>query len=413
MNNFETEAAELDKADQLAPFKKLFKLPANTVYLDGNSLGPLLKSTQTTVSRVIEQQWGNELVSSWNSNGWIDLPSTTGAKIASLIGAERGQVICCDSISINLFKVLHSALQLNPDRHLILSQTGNFPTDLYAAQGLQQLLGENRCKLVTTSEDNIESALSTDVAVLLLTQVDFRTGKLHDIEKITRTAHAQGTVVVWDLAHSTGVLPLYLDDWKVDFAVGCGYKYLNGGPGAPAFIYAAKRHHSKFTQPLQGWMGHMAPFDFSEEYAAGKGMQQFLTGTPQIISMSALSDALDLFENVSIADVRNKSIQLTKFFDDCKTKTVQLDELQLISPINPAQRGSQLAYSHPFAFNICQNLIALGVIADFRSPDVLRLGFSPLFLSFADIEQSLSTLCSIIESKSYLDERFSAKQKVT
>lgn len=413
MNTLRTKAIALDETDKLAPLKSLFKLPANTVYLDGNSLGPLLHSTHETIKEVVEMQWGNDLISSWNSNGWIDLPLAAGAKIAPLIGAEDGQVICCDSISVNLFKVLHSALQLNPTRHLILSQKENFPTDLYAAQGLQQLLGQERCKLVTTSENAIESALSTDIAAVLLTQVDFRTGKLHDIERITQAAHAKGIIVVWDLAHSTGVLPLQLDQWQVDFAVGCGYKYLNGGPGAPAFIYAAKRHQDKFTQPLQGWMGHAAPFDFSEDYAAGKGMTQFLTGTPQIISMSALSSALDLYKNVAIADIREKSIALTEFFDQGKATFESLNDLKLISPTNPSQRGSQLAYSHPFAFNICQNLIASGVIADFRSPDVLRLGFSPLFLSFEDVCQSLSVLCSIVESKSYLEERFSAKQKVT
>lgn len=407
------KAQALDKTDSLAPIKQLFTLPENTVYLDGNSLGPLLKSVKEAVNKVVKEQWGGDLIASWNKNQWIDLPLTTGEKIAPLIGAKKGQVICCDSVSINLFKVLHCALQLQPQRKLILSQKENFPTDLYVAQGLQSLLGEQRCKLITTDENTLESALTEEVAVLLLTQVDFRTGRLHDIQELTKSAHKKGIIVVWDLAHSAGVLPLELDNWKVDFAVGCGYKYLNGGPGAPAFIYAAARHQKEISQPLQGWMGHRNPFDFSEEYSKANGMLQFLTGTPQVISLSALHCALDLFEAISVYDVRNKSIDLIEFFETAKTSFPVLDELQLLSPQSPEQRGSQLAYSHPLAFNICQNLIAENVIADFRSPDVLRLGFSPLFLSFEDICHSLGVLCAIMESKSYLRAEYSTKHKVT
>ncbi|MFK7865549.1 MAG: kynureninase [Pseudohongiellaceae bacterium] len=413
MKSLLNQAQALDKKDTLAHVKNLFSLPADTVYLDGNSLGPLLKTVQQTVLRVVKNQWGEDLIASWNRHNWIDLPVETGEKIAPLLGAEKEQVICCDSVSINLFKVLACALQLNPGRKLLLSQEENFPTDLYAAEGLQNLLGQEHCQLITAREDELELALSDDVAVLLLTHVNFRTGKLHDIKRLTHAAHQLGIIVVWDLAHSAGVLPLSLDDWRVDFAVGCGYKYLNGGPGAPAFIYAAKRHQEKITQPLQGWMGHSAPFDFSQKYLAADGMAQFLSGTPQIISMSALHEALNLFDDLAISDIREKGIQLMNFFEFAKAKFPLLDQLTLLSPSEPALRGSQLAYAHPEAFSICQNLIASNVIADFRKPNVLRLGFSPLVLSFEDIFRCVTELNSILESKSYLSSIYSKKQKVT
>jgi kynureninase len=407
------DAIAHDNADEIAHLKKQFEIPIGKIYLDGNSLGPVSIPAKKAALDVVEQQWGNDLISSWNKHSWIDLPINTGEKIAKLVGAAPGQVICCDSISINLFKILHSALQLNPDRRIILSQEDNFPTDLYVAEGLQQILGIQQCELVSTVDTDIENQLTDQVAVLLLTHVNFRNGKTHDIEKITRAAHAEGIIVVWDLAHSVGVLPLFLDKWNVDFAVGCGYKYLNGGPGAPAFIYAADRHQNSFQQPLQGWMGHMAPFDFSKHYSASQGMAQFLSGTPPVISMSVLSASLDVFDHVSIAEIRDKAIALMSFFQELKQASPELNELQLISPEKPNERGSQLAYSHPDAFGICQNLIDNNVIADFRMPDVLRLGFSPLFLSFQDIHTAITELSLIMTSESYRAAQYTAKQKVT
>lgn len=407
------DAIAHDNADGIAHLKEQFEIPAGKIYLDGNSLGPVSISAKKAALDVVEQQWGNDLISSWNKHSWIDLPINTGEKIAKLVGAAPGQLICCDSISINLFKILHSALQLNPDRRVILSQDDNFPTDLYVAEGLQKILGIQQCELVSVADTDIENQLTGQVAVLLLTHVNFRNGKTHNIEKITRAAHAKGIIVVWDLAHSVGVLPLSLDDWNVDFAVGCGYKYLNGGPGAPAFIYAADRHQNSFQQPLQGWMGHMAPFDFSKHYCAGQGMTQFLSGTPPVISMSVLNASLDVFDHVSIAEIRHKAIALMSFFQELKQASPELNELQLISPENSNERGSQLAYSHPDAYGICQNLIDNNVIADFRMPDVLRLGFSPLFLSFQDIHTAITELNLIMTSKSYLAAQFTAKQKVT
>jgi kynureninase len=407
------DAITQDNADEIAHLKNQFEIPAGKIYLDGNSLGPVSISAKHAALEVVQQQWGNDLISSWNKHSWIDLPINTGEKIAKLVGAEPGQLICCDSISVNLFKILHCALQLNPKRSLVLSQEDNFPTDLYVAQGLQRILGVEHCSLLTTSDTDIENQLTEKVAVLLLTHVNFRSGKTYDIEKVTRAAHAKGIIVIWDLAHSVGVLPLALDEWQVDFAVGCGYKYLNGGPGAPAFIYAADRHQNSFLQPLQGWMGHMAPFDFSKKYSPSQGMTQFLSGTPPVISMSVLNSALDIFDHVSIGQIRHKAIALMNFFNELKQASPELDELQLISPKSANDRGSQLAYSHPDAYSICQNLIARNVIADFRRPDVLRLGFSPLFLSFQNIYTSVTELSSILKSKSYRAQQFTAKQKVT
>lgn len=407
------DAIAHDNADEIAHLKNQFEIPAGKIYLDGNSLGPLSISAKQAALDVVQQQWGNDLISSWNKHAWIDLPVITGEKIAKLIGAGPGQLICCDSISVNLFKILHSALQLNPNRQIILSQDDNFPTDLYVAEGLKHILGPAHCQLLTVSDTDIEENLTEEVAVLLLTHVNFRTGKTHDIEKITQAAHAKGIIVVWDLAHSAGVLPLALDEWQVDFAVGCGYKYLNGGPGAPAFIYAAQRHQNSFQQPLQGWMGHAAPFNFSQTYSPSQGMTQFLSGTPPVLSMSVLSAALDLFEHATIDQIRDKAIALMRFFQKLKKASPELDELSLISPENDKERGSQLAFSHPDAYSICQNLIDQDVVADFRRPDVLRLGLSPLFLSFQDIYISVDKLSSIMKSKSYLGRQFTAKHKVT
>lgn len=408
-----TDAIAEDNADQIAHLKNHFEIPVGKIYLDGNSLGPLSISAKQAARDVVEQQWGNDLISSWNKHSWIDLPINTGEKIAKLVGAGPGQLVCCDSVSVNLFRILHCALQLNPQRGLILSQDDNFPTDLYVAEGLQRILGIQHCQLLTSPDADIENQLTEQVAVLLLTHVNFRNGKAHDIEKITRTAHAKGIIVIWDLAHSVGVLPLSLDQWEVDFAIGCGYKYLNGGPGAPAFIYAAQRHQSSFQQPLQGWMGHVAPFDFSASYIPSQGMTQFLSGTPPVLSMSVLNSALDIFNHVTIDQIRDKAIALMKFFHELKQASPELNELQLISPENSHERGSQLAYSHPDAYSICQNLIEQNVIADFRNPDVLRLGFSPLFLSFRDIYTCVTELSLIMKSRSYRELRFTAKQKVT
>ena len=410
--NFDDISA-LDKADPLAKKRLEFDLPTNTVYLDGNSLGALPTAVKSRIADVVSKQWGNHLIRSWNDHHWIDLPISVGNKIAPIVGAELGQVICCDSISVNLFKLLSSALSLNSARSIVLSTQDNFPTDLYMVQGLSDLLGPDLCQLQLVAEEQIEQSLNEDVAVLLLTQVNFRTGQLLNMEKLTQLAHKQGILVIWDLAHSAGALPVELDKCKVDFAVGCGYKYLNGGPGAPAFLYVAKRHHALVKQPLSGWMGHAKPFTFDPEYKSASNINQFLSGTPCVISMSALDAALDVWQDVDMSEIRQKSIALCDVF----IRTVQmhdcLNELKLCSPSAANQRGSQLAFSHDNAFAICQALIEKGVIADFRAPNILRFGFTPLYTSFEDIWQAVTILVDVVTSELYKEPRFNLALKVT
>ena len=410
--NFD-EIITLDKADPLAKKRLEFELPANTIYLDGNSLGALPKSVKSRVAEVVSQQWGNDLIKSWNSHNWIDLPIKVGEKIAPLIGAEKGQVICCDSISVNLFKLLCSALKLNSERSVVLSTKDNFPTDLYMVQGLSDLLGPDLCQLQMVEEQNIQQHLTESVAVLLLTQVNFRTGKVLDMAKLTQFAHDKGILVIWDLAHSAGALPVELDECEVDFAVGCGYKYLNGGPGSPAFLYVAKRHQQGVKQPLSGWMGHAKPFAFDAKYHPSANINQFQCGTPSVISMSALDAALDVWQDVNMLQIRNKSEALAAVFIKLINMNECLSELILCSPKIAQQRGSQLAFSHDAAFAICQALIEKGVIADFRAPNILRFGFTPLYTSFEDVWKAVTTLVNIVESELYKKTRFNIALKVT
>jgi kynureninase len=410
--NFD-EIITLDKADPLAKKRLEFDLPADTIYLDGNSLGALPKSVKPRVAEVISQQWGNDLIKSWNSHNWIDLPIQVGEKIAPIIGAAQGQVICCDSISVNLFKVLCSALKLNSERTVVLSTKDNFPTDLYMVQGLSDLLGAGSCQLEVVEEQDIQQNLTRSVAVLLLTQVNFRTGMLLDMAKLTQIAHDKGILVIWDLAHSAGALPVELDNSKADFAVGCGYKYLNGGPGSPAFLYVAKRHQVTVKQPLCGWMGHANPFAFDPNYVPSHDINQFQCGTPSVISMSALDAALDVWQDVDMLQIRTKSETLADTFIALIKMNPCLHELTLCSPDVAQLRGSQLAFSHDAAFAICQALIAKGVIADFRAPNILRFGFTPLYTSFEDIWRAVAILVNIVESEQYKEPRFSITLKVT
>ncbi|MGE6462150.1 kynureninase [Pseudoalteromonas tetraodonis] len=407
------EIVALDKADPLANKRDEFDLPADTIYLDGNSLGALPKAVKSRVAEVVNQQWGSHLIRSWNDHQWIDLPTQVGDKIAPIIGAAKGQVICCDSISVNLFKLLSSALSLNPGRNVVLSTQDNFPTDLYMVQGLSDLLGPDLCQLKLVAEQHIEQSLSDSVAVLLLTQVNFRTGQLLDMQKLTKLAHEKGILVIWDLAHSAGALPVELDNCNADFAVGCGYKYLNGGPGSPAFLYVAKRHQASVKQPLSGWMGHAKPFAFNAEYQGADNINQYLCGTPSVIAMSALDAALDVWQNVDISQIREKSIALAEVFTKLLQTHSCLSDLRLCSTENACQRGSQLAFSHTDAFAICQALIEKGVIADFRAPNILRFGFTPLYTSFEDIWNAVTILAEVVKTQLYTQPRFNLAGKVT
>jgi kynureninase len=403
----------MDAADPLAHKRAEFKLRAGCIYLDGNSLGALPLAVIDRLHATVTQQWGDDLISSWNSHDWIDLPQGVGEKIAPLIGAGPGQVICCDSISVNLFKLLACAMQMRPGRTVILSAVDNFPTDLYMVQGLAGLKGEHNCTLSQVVESELLDAIDETVAVVMLSHVNFRSGQIMSLQAITQAAHAAGALVIWDLAHSAGALPVELDSCEVDFAVGCGYKYLNGGPGAPAFVYAAKRHHAAIQQPLSGWMGHRDPFAFDPLYKPGEGMLQFLCGTPPILSLAALDAALDVFADTNSEQRRRKSTALGALFVDLIHQCELADSLQLYSPTDPEQRGSQLAWRHAEAYGLCQAWIEHEVTADFREPDILRVGFSPLYTSFMDIYEAIERLRRIVASGAHLDSRWQQRQKVT
>ncbi|WP_371195070.1 kynureninase [Glaciecola sp. SC05] len=420
LQNLSKRAESLDTIDALSHLVDDFCLPADCIYLDGNSLGPLPLSAKQRAREVVELQWGDDLITSWNKHAWISLPQRVGAKIAPLLGSLPEQVIACDSISVNLSKVLCAALNIqqhsSTQRNVVISQQDNFPTDLYMVQGLSELVGPQRCSLISVPENKILSAIeeyADTAAVLMLTHVNFRSGRIHDMQAITKAAHAKGILVIWDLAHSAGVLDLELDKCEVDFAVGCTYKYLNGGPGAPAFIYAAKRHWDDIKQPLSGWMGHKKPFDFAHDYSVADGMTRFLVGTPPVVSMSILDAALDTFDGISTKQIRAKSVSLTQFFQDAFNALIEDKRFTLITPNEHALRGSQLAFSHPQAYAICQALIAHKVIADFRAPDILRIGFSPLFLTHKQLLDAVLRLKEVLDTEQYLLAEFQTKQAVT
>lgn len=410
-----TDVERLDNNDPLAQYRDEFDIPDNTIYLDGNSLGALPKRVKQRVREVTEQQWGNDLISSWNQHDWVNLPQQVGEKIAPIIGSAEGQVICCDSISVNLFKLLSAALSFNGTtcRNKVISNHDNFPTDLYIAQGLQGLLGETRCQFVDVQEDQLLNSIDDSTAVIMVTEVNFRSGKRLDIKSLTERAHQHGALIIVDLAHSAGAMPVQLDDWQVDMAVGCTYKYLNGGPGAPAFVYVNKTLQGKLQQPIAGWFGHQKPFDFDPQYQPDSGIKQFLAGTPSIISMSAIDAALELFDNLDLQTLRKKSVVLTTLFDDLINQYGLSDQLQRLSPASTEERGSQLSYSFDFAYELCQALIDRGVIADYRAPHFIRFGFAPLYNSYKDVWSAVEQIRDVLHSGAYKDNRYAQRQAVT
>ena len=387
-----------------------FLKPEGVIYLDGNSLGMLPSAVLQRVNTVVQQQWGNDLINSWNQHDWINLPLTVGDKIGRLIGAAAGQVVCCDSISLNLFKLLAAALQLRPGRITVLSSQDNFPTDLYMVQGLQQLLGEHKCQLQLVAEEQLSTAITEQTAVVLVTEVNFRSGRRLDLAALTRQAHQHGALIIADLAHSAGAMAIELDQWQVDFAVGCTYKYLNAGPGAPGFAYVAQRHHNQFRQPLYGWMGHANAFAFDSEYHPAEGIRALLTGTPSIIALAAVDAALGEFAGRSLMDLHQQALDLADQFDQALQQHQIAAQFQRLTPLARHQRGCQLSYAHPHAYAICQALIAAGVIADFRAPNYLRFGFTPLYLTPLEVAQAAQRLAVIMEQQQYLDEVFQRRQ---
>ena len=414
------QASKLDANDPFAKTRLLFDLPSGVVYLDGNSLGVLPKNVKPRMDEVIEQQWGRDLISSWNVHNWIGLPQQAANKIAPLLGVENHQVMVCDSISVNLFKALSIALTNNPERNVILSSNNNFPTDLYVAQGIEALLGTNKCTLKTVTMHDIQDHIDDSVAVVMLTQVDFRSGELLNIKDLTEHAHKRGALVLWDLAHSAGVVPLALNNWGVDLAVGCGYKYLNGGPGAPAFISLSDAMCNAPNQPIYGWMGHSSPFEFSPTYKGSPSAKQLLVGTPNILSLAALDAALDAYQGVDLNLLRQKSLSLSDFFitefkrtKDQQANASALNELTLTGEFSHAERGSHVALEHPNAYGISQALIEANVVIDFRAPNLIRFGFAPLYNSHNDIAQCLTTLFKTMHSQVYLEDRFSQRKAVT
>ena len=400
----------LDRADPLRAFRDRFVLPKGVVYLDGNSLGALPRGAATRVANVVEREWGEGLIRSWNDAGWIELPRRVGAKIARLIGAAADEVIVADSTSVNLFKLLAGALALNPGRRVILTETTNFPTDVYVAEGVASALGaELRC----VPCEAVPDSLNEQVAVVSLTHVDYRSGFMHEMTSLTARVHRAGALMLWDLAHSAGAMPIELAGCGVDLAVGCGYKYLNGGPGAPAFLFVAKRHQAAFRTPLSGWMGHAEPFAFAPTYRPADGLARALVGTPPILSLAALEVGVDLALEADLGEVRRKSMALGDQFIALVERECAGLGLELAAPRDAARRGSQVSFSHPEGYAVMQALIARGVIGDFRAPDVLRFGFPPLYVRFADVGEAVAHLRDVLRRREWDRTEYKRRAIVT
>lgn len=402
------EAAALDRADDLAPFRDRFVFPEGVIYLDGNSLGPLPRAVPARIAEVIEREWGHSLIRSWTDHGWIDLQYRVGEKVGRLIGAAPGTTVVADSTSVNLFKLLAAALNLRPERRVILTEEGNFPTDTYIAQGLVGLLqGGHQLRQVR----DVRSALNSDVAVLMLTHVNYRSGAMHDMPALTRLAHDAGALVLWDLSHSVGAVPLRLAADGVDLAVGCGYKYLNGGPGAPAFLHIAPHLLSYARMPLTGWLGHAEPFAFEGNYRPAQGIARAVVGTPPILSLGALELGIDIALEAPMSAVRAKSLRLAETFMALMDENCS--EFRLLTPRHASERGSQVSFAHPEGYAIMQALIERGVIGDFRAPDVLRFGLAPLYVRYADVWDAVALLHGVMRGEAWRDERFQQRRSVT
>ncbi|MEM7206822.1 MAG: kynureninase [Pseudomonadota bacterium] len=390
--------------------KDEFHLPEGIIYLDGNSLGPLPKTVMVRVQRTVEDEWGEMLIRAWNDADWMQQVTRLGDRIAPLIGAPGRSVVVGDTLSIKVFQALSAALQLNPHRKVVLSDSGNFPTDLYMAEGLIDAIGGD-VELKTVAPEVIPEHIDDSVAVLMLTHVDYRTGRMHDMVELTRQAHAHGVVVLWDLAHSAGAVPLDLGACRAEFAVGCTYKYLNGGPGAPAFIYVRPDIAPDARPILSGWLGHADPFAFEPAYRAGDGIERMRVGTPAILQMAALDAALDVWESVSMGEVREQSIELTELFINQVESLCP--ELALATPRNPVARGSQVSFSYENAYPVVQALIAEGVIGDFRAPNIMRFGFAPLYIDEGDVRDAASTLARVLKDELWRKPEFNQRSLVT
>ena len=392
------------------PRKHLFHIPDNVIYLNGNSLGPLPKGAKERAAKVISDEWGSELIRAWNTSDWISLPKQVGDKIAALIGAPKGSVATGDTLSIKVYQVLAAALKMRPDRRVILSDNGNFPTDLYMAQGLISTLDKNY-ELRTPAPECVTDEITDDVAVVMLTQVDYRTGQMHDMKTITEKAHAAGAVMIWDLAHSAGAIPIDLTTTKPEFAVGCTYKYFNGGPGAPAFVYVRPDLVQDVEPALSGWMGHDDPFAMEPHYRPVMSTERLRIGTPPIIQLSILDTALSVWDGVDLEDIRDASIELSELFiTEVENRCPQL---KLVSPREPTQRGSQVSFAFDHGYSAMQALIARGIIGDFRATDIMRFGFTPLYLDKSDVLKAVEIMEDVIAYEIWKDPKYHIKSRVT
>ncbi|WP_274961298.1 kynureninase [Lentibacter algarum] len=393
-----------------AATKAMFHIPDGMIYLDGNSLGPLPKAAPARVAKAMTEEWGEMLITGWNKAGWMAKATEVGDRVAKLIGAEAGHVVMGDTLSIKVYQALASALELRPERRVILSDSGNFPSDLYMAEGLIKSLGQGH-ELRIVAPEEVEEHITEDVAVTLITEVDYRTGRLHDMKALTAKAHSVGALTIWDLAHTAGATDVKLSEARADFAVGCTYKYLNGGPGAPAFIYVAPQHANLVRPALSGWLGHDAPFAFDLSYRAGAGIERMRVGTPPILALASLEAALDAWATVDMSDLRTRSQELTQLFLEEVERRCPM--LTLASPRDAAARGSQISFSFEQGYAAMQALIARGVIGDFRAPDIMRFGFTPLFIDKADVLRACDVIEEVMTGKLWDKPEYHARAAVT
>jgi kynureninase len=406
------DCIEWDNTDALAAYRGRFILPEGSIYCDGNSLGLMPRSVPASVAFHMDVAWGVDLIASWNRHGWFELPLKLGNKISPLVGGGLGNVVVADTISVNLFKVLSAALRLRPGRHVVLSDNGNFPSDLYVAQGLLELLGDTHTLTLVAPED-VEQSITDDVAIVMLTDVDYRTSRRHNMAAITAKAHANGCLIIWDLSHSTGAMQVDLLGCGADFAVGCTYKYLNGGPGAPAFVFVHPRHQSAAMPGLQGWWGHVKPFDFDPHWRAADGVARFQCGTQAVLSMAALDAALDLWSDVDMELVRTKSQSLCGLFVAQVETFSESYGLRLAGPRDIAQRGSHVSFHCPNGYAVMQAMIDHGVIGDFRAPDLIRFGFAPLYNTHVEVFDAAQQLFEIFEQGLWRNDKYQTRRAVT
>lgn len=402
--NSRAACEQLDQQDPLAALRDEFILPEGVIYLDGNSLGARPKASLQRAQEVIAQEWGTDLIKSWNKAGWFDLPSTLGNQLAPLIGAQAEEVVVTDSTSINLFKAISAALQIqsgDAQRKVIITERSNFPTDIYMAEGITRWLDRGYQIQLIDTPDELPQVINEKTALVMLTHVNYRTGYLHDMRAVTALIHQHGALALWDLAHSAGAVPVELNAAQADFAVGCTYKYLNGGPGAPAFIWVPQRHQAAFQHPLSGWWGHASPFAMQPHFEPTASIRRALCGTQPIVSLALVGCGLDIFGKTTMQAIREKSLALTDLFIALVESQCAAHPLELVTPRAHQQRGSQASFHHPHAYAIIQALIERGVIGDYREPGIMRFGFTPLYVRYVDVWDAVASLRDILDSEAY------------